>query len=107
MKFFRTTTSIIAITLLVTWSSCEKEGPAGPSGRMGEQGVAGPIGDKGDTRATGPRGAAGPTGPRGATGLAGPTGDKGHRGTTNVSDSAWLAPDSTEQRSVGTAVAIQ
>src|SRR3546814_13241052 len=92
MKFFRTTTSIIAITLLVTWSSCEKEGPAGPSGPMGEQGVAGPKGDKGDTGATGPRGAAGPTGPRGATGLAGPKGDKGDPGTANVIYSEWLEP---------------
>ena len=85
--------------LVITMTSCEKEGvqgPIGPAGQMGEQGVAGPAGPAGEdgealglpgpqgepgaTGASGPAGEAGPAGPKGDTGDSGPAGANGTDG---------------------------
>lgn len=89
MKQLKLTTSILALSILFTLSACEKEGPAGPAGPLGEQGAAGP---KGATGASGPKGDKGATGPKGATGAKGATGPKGAKGdpgTANVIYSDW------------------
>lgn len=93
MKPLRIMLTMLAVSLAVVFTACEKEGPAGP---QGEQGTSGPKGEKGDPGATGPRGATGATGPRGETGAtgprgpAGPKGDKGDPGTANVVSSGWI-----------------
>lgn len=78
---------LLATAMTMSFSACEKEGPAGPTGPQGEQGVAGPKGDKGDQGATGPKGN---TGDKGATG---PKGAKGDPGNANVISSGWMNLD--------------
>lgn len=75
MKQIRQITVILSLILAITFTACEKEGPAGP---QGEPGAAGTDGEPG---AAGPRGASGEKG------------DKGDPGTANVVSSAWIDYD--------------
>lgn len=81
--------TITALCFLAIITACEKEGPIGPQGPLGEQGprgqigADGPKGDKGDTGAQGAKGDTGAQGPKGNTG------QQGKPGTANVVASAW------------------
>ena len=42
MRFLKQVAVLLSVIGLMTFTSCEKEGPTGPQGEQGEQGVAGP-----------------------------------------------------------------
>jgi hypothetical protein len=102
--------SCVLFALVVTISSCEKEGVQGligPTGATGEQGITGPEGPKGEAGealgvpgpqgnqgepgATGETGTAGANGINGIDGVAGTDGTNGADGNANVIASDWTS----------------